>query len=83
MKASLSALSAILFTVLLGGCSNYFSNYRTVYRIETTTGERYYSDDEPDLNDSQGVYYLEDLDGNTYRIEKAQMYKIEKFKHRK
>lgn len=74
---------AIFFTLLLGGCANYFSDYRSVYRIETTTGERYYSDDEPDLNENASVYEIEDLDGNNYRIAKDGIYKIEKFKHRK
>lgn len=76
-------LSTVLLAFVLGGCANYLSDYRTVYRIETTTGERYYSDDEPDLNESAGVYEIEDLDGNSYRIEKDRIYKVEKFKHRK
>lgn len=74
----------ILFaSSLLGGCtSNYFSNYETVYRIETTGGERYYSESKPDLNNN-GYYEIEDLDGNDYQIKKELIYKVEKYKHRK
>ncbi len=67
----------------LSGCSNYFSNYKTVYRIETTNGQRYYSNSKPDLNEAQGIYEVEDLDGNDYRFKKDLIYKIEKYKHKK
>lgn len=76
-------ISALFATLLLSGCSNYFSDYNTVYRIETTDGQRYYSDSKPDLNESAGIYEIEDLDGNDYRIKKDLIYKIEKYKHRK
>lgn len=74
-------LYALLASTLLTGCSNYFSNYETVYRIETSNGERYYSDSEPDL--SNGVYIIEDLDGNEYQVKKELIYKVEKYTHRK
>ncbi len=80
MKRLLTVLLSLAF---LGGCSNYFSDYRTVYRIETTTGERYYSDSEPDLDSSNNRYEIEDLDGNTYQFDKGRIHKIEKFKHKK
>lgn len=73
---------ALLAGTLLSGCSNYFSNYETVYRIETSNGERYYSDSKPDLNNA-GYYEIEDLDGNEYQIKKNLIYKVEKYKHRK
>ncbi|MGY0399219.1 MAG: hypothetical protein ACWIPH_04650 [Ostreibacterium sp.] len=72
-----------LFIIFLTSCSNYFSNYRTVYRIETTDGERYYSENEPNLNQSEDEYDLIDLDGNQYHIPKTRFYKVEKYKHRK
>lgn len=79
MKPSLYIL---LVGILLSGCSsNYFSNYETVYRIETSDGERYYSSSKPDLNNDH--YEIEDLDGNEYQIKKDLIYKIEKYKHRK
>lgn len=76
-------LSTLTLTFLLAGCTNYFSDFRTVYRIETTSGERYYSDDEPSLNKRQGVYEIEDLDGNEYEIKQELIYKVDKFKHKK
>ncbi len=76
-------LSALLITGLLSGCSNYFSNYRTVYRIETTDGDRYYSESEPDLNAAAGLYEITDLDGNEYKIPQDAIYQVEKYKHRK
>lgn len=78
-----NVLSLVLLTAFLGGCSNYFSNYRTVYRIETTSGERYYSDSEPDFDKKNNTYSIEDLDGNEYQLDKARVYQVEKFKHRK
>lgn len=75
--------AALIATVLLSGCSSYFTDYQTVYRIETTNGERYYSEDEPDLDKAKGIYELEDLDGNTYNIKQELIYKVEKFKHKK
>ncbi len=76
-------LSTLLLTALLTGCSNYFSRYDSVYRIETTTGVRYYSEGEPDFNEAQGVYEVEDLDGNSYQLPKTSIYKIEKYRHLK
>ncbi|MBS9778173.1 MAG: DUF903 domain-containing protein [Gammaproteobacteria bacterium] len=81
MKKTL--VSIFLISSALSGCTNYFSDYNTVYRIETTDGQRYYSDSKPDLNESQGIYEIEDLDNNEYRIKKELIYKIEKYKHRK
>lgn len=78
-----SVITLLFALSLISGCSNYFSNYNTVYRIETTNGERFYSDSKPDLNKSAGVYEIEDLDGNEYRVKKELIYKIEKYKHRK
>lgn len=75
-------LIPLLLIGLLSGCSN-FSDYRTVYRIETTGGERYYSESQPDLDKSTGVYEIEDLDGNRYQLKQDLIYKIEKYKHRK
>lgn len=76
-------LSILLPLLFLGGCANYFSEYRTVYRIETTDGQRYYSNSQPDLNKSAGIYEIEDLDGNEYRIKQDLIYKVEKYKHKK
>ncbi len=76
-------LSALLSFLLLGGCTNYFSKYQTVYRIETTDGHRYYSNSKPDLDKSAGVYEIEDLDGNEYRVKENLIYKVEKYKHKK
>lgn len=73
----------IFITFLLTSCTNYFSDYRTVYRIESTTGDRYYSNTQPNFNESVGTYKIEDLDGNAYHLDKDRIYKIEKFKHRK
>lgn len=83
MKKVLPIMSLTLLTLLLSGCANYFSNYRTVYRIETTSGERYYSDSEPDFDKRKNIYYIEDLDGNEYQLDKARIYQVEKFKYRK
>ncbi|PID63713.1 MAG: hypothetical protein CR974_01080 [Gammaproteobacteria bacterium] len=76
-------LPILLLVALLAGCANYFSNYRTVYRIETTTGQRYYSDSEPDFDASSNTYEIEDLDGNEYQLSKGRIHKIQKFKHKK
>ncbi len=76
-------LSALFFVLFLAACSNYFSDYRTVYRIETTSGERYYSDSEPKFDDKEAAYVIEDLDGNVYRFEKSRIHEIEKYKHKK
>ncbi len=76
-------LPALLSLLLLGGCTNYFSKYQTNYRIVTTTGQHYYSASEPDLNESAGVYEIEDLDGNEYRVKQDLIYKVEKYKHKK
>lgn len=73
----------IIATLLLNGCANYFSDYRTVYRIETTNGQRYYSDNEPDFDEKNNIYTIEDLDGNRYELAKARVYQVEKFKHKK
>lgn len=73
----------LIAAFLLGGCSSYFGDYQTVYRIETTNGERYYSEDEPRLNKKQESYEIEDLDGNRYTIRQTLLYKVEKFKHKK
>lgn len=81
MKRSL--FSSLMALLLLAGCTNYFSQYRTVYRIETTDGQRYYSNSQPDLNKSAGIYEIEDLDGNEYRVKQDLIYKIEKYKHKK
>lgn len=75
-------ISLALLSLTLG-CTSYFSNYRTVYRIETTSGERYYSEDEPDFSKRDNVYYVEDLDGNEYQLDKSSIYKVEKYKYRK
>lgn len=75
------SLPFALILIVLAGCSN-FSKYRTVYRIETTSGERYYSDNKPDLVGDE-YYQIEDLDGNDYRLKKDAIYKVEKYKHRK
>lgn len=80
MKHTLLALAT---ATLLSGCSSYFTDYKTVYRIETTNGERYYSEDEPNLSKAKGIYEVEDLDGNTYNIKQELIYKVEKFKHKK
>ncbi|PIE45674.1 MAG: hypothetical protein CSA45_02115 [Gammaproteobacteria bacterium] len=74
---------AVFIALLLGGCGNYFSRYNTVYRIQTTNGDHYYSDSQPDLNSSAGVYEIEDLDGNEYQIRKEQIHTIEKYKYHK
>ncbi len=79
-KSYLLALSSFL---LLTGCSNYLSKYRTNYRIETTDGHRYYSESEPKLNKSAGIYEIEDLDGNEYQVKQDLIYKVEKYKHKK
>ncbi len=73
----------LLLAVSLTGCAGYFNDYRTVYRIETTTGERYYSDSEPDFDESANVYSLEDLDGNEYQLDKGRIHSIKKFKHKR
>ncbi|PID66366.1 MAG: hypothetical protein CR975_03390 [Gammaproteobacteria bacterium] len=74
---------ALLSLLLLSACTNYFSQYRTVYRIETTDGHRYYSSRQPSLNKSAGIYEIKDLDGNEYRIKQDLIYKVEKYKHKK
>lgn len=79
MKSKLIIPTALL----IAGCSSYFSDYQTVYRIETTNGERYYSESEPRLKRNQTLYHIEDLDGNKYQIKQSLIYKIEKFKHKK
>lgn len=76
-------LAVLLVALLSGGCSNYFSNYRTVYRIETTDGERFYSDSEPDLDKAKDTYEITDLDGNEYKIPADTIFQVEKYKHRK
>ncbi len=76
-------LSTLLLVSLLTGCSNYFSKYQSVYRIETTSGVRYYSQNEPDFDEAQSVYEVEDLDGNRYELPKSAIYKIEKYRHLK
>lgn len=76
-------IPALLLAALSTGCSNYFSDYKSVYRIETTNGDRYYSDDEPDFDQSNNVYEIEDLDGNSYQLPKDAIYKIEKYRHLK
>lgn len=81
MKRSL--FPSLIALLLLAGCTNYFSHYRTVYRIETTDGQRYYSNSQPDLNKSAGIYEIKDLDGNEYRVKQDLIYKIEKYKHKK
>ena len=67
---------------LLGGCDS-FSKDKTVYRIETNYNQRYYTESEPKLNKKKGIYEIEDLDGNQYKIKQDSIYKIEKYKHKK
>lgn len=74
-------LPAVLLMCAVTGCANYFSNYRTVYRVETTTGERYYTDSEPKENND--MYTFKDLDGNRYQLKKGRISNVEKFKHKK
>lgn len=73
----------ILTSLIIAGCGSYFSDFQTVYRIETTNGERYYSKSEPRLKRNQSLYNIEDLDGNKYQVKPTLIYKIEKFKHKK
>ncbi|WP_218110626.1 YgdI/YgdR family lipoprotein [Ostreibacterium oceani] len=76
------SLCILLSTLaLLTGCSNPFSNERTVYRIETTNGQRFYSDKEPTLKDDR--YFIRDLDGNRYELSKDAIYLIEPYTRRK
>lgn len=73
----------ILFNMLfISGCSNYFSDYKTVYRITTTNNTYYYSEKQPKLANDE-YYIIKDLDDNKHRIKKDALYKIEKYKHRK
>jgi|GEM_PF-3688616 len=77
-----SVMLCLMMLTMLSGCANYFSDYKTVYRINTKNGERYYSANEPKLDDD-GVYRIKDLDGNIFHIDKAQWFKMEKFRHKK
>ncbi len=76
-------LPALLSLLLLGGCTSYFSKYQTRYRIVTTNGQHYYSDSKPDFDKSAGVYELEDLDGNEFRLKQGLIHSVEKYKYRK
>lgn len=58
------------------------STDKMVYRIETTSGDILYSEDEPDLNDND-YYEVEDLDGNEYQIKSNLLYKVDKYTRKK
>lgn len=58
------------------------STSTTIYRIETTSGDLYYSEDEPELN-SKDYYEVEDLDGNEVQIKSNLLYKVEKYTRKK
>lgn len=71
-------LTLILPIFLLSACSTD----KMVYRIETTSGNILYSEDEPELNDKD-YYEVEDLDGNEYQIKSNLLYKVEKYTRKK
>ncbi len=70
-------LLTTVFSMLVG-CSTK----TTIYRIETTSGNILYSEDEPDLNDND-YYEVEDLDGNEYKIKSNLLFKVEKYTRKK
>lgn len=67
-----------LSALILAACSTT----TTIYRIETTSGDLYYSEDEPELN-SKDYYEVEDLDGNEVQIKSNLLYKVEKYTRKK
>ncbi len=83
MKISNKLLPILVLATTLTGCVSTFSDYKTVYRIDTTTGESYYTSSEPKLNQSTQSYEITNLDGEKLSVNQSNVVAVGPFTHRK